>query len=132
MEPLSSIVAMSCIPNEVRGSRLVSEPEKSIGRRGSQQAWKGARRRARRRVRPARESTARARGCTAVASLWEMGRRLVACELGPSASRWRRISLDGTLLRQAREFYRAFPKRGLLRRELGWTHYKTLCRVPNA
>jgi hypothetical protein len=35
------------------------------------------------------------------------------------------------LVRQVRAFYVAFPKPGLLRRELDWAHYRALCRLDN-
>jgi hypothetical protein len=36
---------------------------------------------------------------------------------------------DATNLRHMRSFYQAFPIRDALRRELSWTHYRTLFRV---
>jgi len=38
---------------------------------------------------------------------------------------------DATNLRHMRGFYLAFPKRDAVRRELSWTHYRTLLRVEN-
>ncbi len=36
---------------------------------------------------------------------------------------------DATNLRNMRQFYTAFPIRDALRRELGWTHYRSLIRI---
>ena len=36
------------------------------------------------------------------------------------------------MLRQMRGFYLAFPIRDALRRELSWTHYRTLLRADDA
>jgi hypothetical protein len=69
---------------------------------------------------------------------WEMGRRVVEGELeapplGRRATRAARppSRAGAAFLRQVRSFYIAFPKRGLLRRELDWTHYRALCRLDN-
>jgi hypothetical protein len=39
---------------------------------------------------------------------------------------------DDSNLRNMRQFYLAFPIRDALRHELSWTHYRLICRVPNA
>ena len=38
---------------------------------------------------------------------------------------------DTTNLRNMRQLYLTFPKRDALRRELSWTHYRSLIRVEN-
>jgi predicted nuclease of restriction endonuclease-like (RecB) superfamily len=80
-----------------------------------------------------------------VQTCWEIGRHIVEFEQGGAnrAEYGKRLlpalaasltaefgkGFDATNLRHMRGFYLAFPKRDALRRELSWTHYRTLLRV---
>jgi predicted nuclease of restriction endonuclease-like (RecB) superfamily len=83
-----------------------------------------------------------------VQTYWEVGRNIVEFEQGGAdrADYGKRLLLtlaahltaefgkgfDVTNLRNMRAFYRAFPIRDALRRELSWTHYRTLLRLDEA
>ncbi len=83
-----------------------------------------------------------------VQTYWEIGRHIVEFEQGGAGRAPYGVGLltalaalltadfgkgfDVTNLRHMRGFYLAFPKRDALRRELSWTHYRTLLRVEDA
>lgn len=82
-----------------------------------------------------------------VQTCWEIGRHIVEFEqqgearatygkkllpsLADSLTREFGKGFDATNLRHMRGFYLAFPIRDAVRRELSWTHYRTLLRVEN-
>jgi predicted nuclease of restriction endonuclease-like (RecB) superfamily len=82
-----------------------------------------------------------------VQTCWEIGRHLVEFEQGGAqrAAYGKRLlpalaevltaefgkGFDATNLRHMRGFLLAFPIRDALRRELSWTHYRTLLKVDN-
>jgi predicted nuclease of restriction endonuclease-like (RecB) superfamily len=83
-----------------------------------------------------------------VQTCWEIGRHIVEFEQGGSdrAQYGKQLlpalaatlteefgkGFDVTNLRHMRGFYMAFPIRDALRRELSWTHYRTLLRADDA
>ncbi len=83
-----------------------------------------------------------------VQTYWEVGRNIVEFEQGGAdrADYGKRLpptlaahltaefgkGFDVTNLRNMRAFYRAFPIRDAPRRELSWTHYRTLLRLDEA
>lgn len=93
----------------------------------------------------ARQSALRAVDTIQVQTCWEIGRHLVEFEQGGTAraAYGKRLlpqlaealtaefgsGFDTTNLRKMRQFYLTFPKRDALRRELGWTHYRSLMRI---
>jgi predicted nuclease of restriction endonuclease-like (RecB) superfamily len=96
-------------------------------------------------IRQARQQALRAVDQIQVATCWELGRHIVEFEQGGAAraAYGKRLlplladaltaefgkGFDATNLRHMRAFYLAFPNRDALRRELSWTHYRSLLRV---
>jgi len=52
-------------------------------------------------------------------------------QLGKTLSREFGRGFDEKSLRAVRQFYATYPIRSVLRSELGWTHYRTLMRLPD-
>lgn len=98
-------------------------------------------------IRQGRQQALRAVDMVQVQTCWEIGRHIVEFEqqgearaaygkkllpsLADSLTREFGKGFDATNLRHMRGFYLAFPIRDAVRRELGWTHYRTLLRVEN-
>ncbi|CUI03820.1 DUF1016 N-terminal domain-containing protein [Massilia antarctica] len=96
-------------------------------------------------IRQARQSALRAVDTIQVQTCWEVGRHIVEFEQGGAARAvyGKRLlpelakaltaefgkGFDVSNLRHMRGFYQAFPIRDAVRRELSWTHYRTLLRV---
>src|ERR1019366_8051512 len=92
-----------------------------------------------------RQRALRAVDAVQIQTCWEIGRHIVEFEQGGSAraeygARLMQIlaesltqefgpGFDITNLRHMRVFYQAFPIHDALRRELSWTHYRTLLKV---
>ena len=96
-------------------------------------------------IRLARQQAVRAVDAIQVQTCWEIGRHIVEFEQGGQtraaygkqllptlakelAAEFGR-GFDATNLRHMRAFFLAFPIRDALRRELSWTHYRTLLKV---
>ncbi|SDQ02066.1 PDDEXK nuclease domain-containing protein [Ectopseudomonas guguanensis] len=96
-------------------------------------------------IRLARHQAVRAVDAIQVQTCWEIGRHIVEFEQGGQtraaygkqllpalakelAAEFGR-GFDATNLRHMRAFFLAFPIRDALRRELSWTHYRTLLKV---
>lgn len=93
----------------------------------------------------ARQQAVRAVDVIQVQTCWDIGRHIVEFEQGGAAraAYGQRLlptlaqslttqygkGFDATNLRHMRAFYLAFPIRDALRRELSWTHYRTLQQV---
>ncbi len=98
-------------------------------------------------IRQGRQQALRAVDMVQVQTCWEIGRHIVEFEqqgearaaygkkllpgLADSLTREFGKGFDATNLRHMRGFYLAFPIRDAVRRELSWTHYRTLLRVEN-
>jgi predicted nuclease of restriction endonuclease-like (RecB) superfamily len=98
-------------------------------------------------IEQARQQVLRAVDTVQVQTCWEIGRHIVEFEQGGAvrADYGKRLlpalaevltaefgkGFDTTNLRHMRGFFLAFPIRDALRRELSWTHYRTLLRVDN-
>jgi predicted nuclease of restriction endonuclease-like (RecB) superfamily len=98
-------------------------------------------------IEQARQQVLRAVDTVQVQTCWEIGRHIVEFEQGGAerADYGKRLlpalaevltaefgkGFDATNLRHMRGFFLAFPIRDALRRELSWTHYRTLLRVDN-
>lgn len=98
-------------------------------------------------IEQARQQVLRAVDTVQVHTCWEIGRHIVDFEQGGAerADYGKRLlpalaevltaefgkGFDTTNLRHMRGFFLAFPIRDALRRELSWTHYRTLLRVDN-
>lgn len=96
-------------------------------------------------VRDARSQALRAVDTLQVRTCWEIGRHIVEFEQGGEvrAAYGKKLlprlatalstefgkGFDATNLRHMRGFFLAFPIRDAVRRELSWTHYRTLLRV---
>lgn len=96
-------------------------------------------------IRQARSRALRAVDVLHVQTCWEIGRHIVEFEQGGAARADYGKQLmstlakaltvefgkgfDATNLRHMRQFYLAFPICDALRRELSWTHYRTLLKV---
>lgn len=96
-------------------------------------------------IREARQQALRAVDTLQVQTCWEIGRHIVEFEQGGEARAAYGKKLlptlakvltaefgkgfDATNLRHMRGFFLAFPIRDALRRELSWTHYRTLLKV---
>lgn len=96
-------------------------------------------------IRQARQQAVRAVDTIQVQTCWEVGRHIVEFEqAGKARAAYGKNLLttlakgltaefgkgfDATNLRHMRAFFLAFPIRDALRRELSWTHYRTLLRV---
>ncbi|WP_041598151.1 PDDEXK nuclease domain-containing protein [Granulicella tundricola] len=96
-------------------------------------------------IQEARQRVLRSVDEVQVQTYWEVGRHIVEFEQGGAARAAYGSKLLQTLagelaaefgkgfdvsnLRHMRVFYQAFPKQDALRRELSWTHYRTLLRV---
>ena len=96
-------------------------------------------------IRQARQQAIRAVDVLQVQTCWEIGRYIVEFEQGGEARAGYGKQLlptlaealtaefgkgfDTTNLRHMRGFFLAFPIRDALRRELSWTHYRTLLKV---
>lgn len=96
-------------------------------------------------IRRARQHVLRAVDTIQVQTCWQVGRHIVQFEQGGStrADYGKRLlpelakaltaefgkGFDVSNLRHMRGFYLAFPIHDALRRELSWTHYRTLLRV---
>ncbi|MDP3977058.1 MAG: PDDEXK nuclease domain-containing protein [Pseudomonas sp.] len=96
-------------------------------------------------IRQARQQAIRAVDVLQVQTCWEIGRYIVEFEQGGEARAGYGKQLlptlaealttefgkgfDVTNLRHMRGFFLAFPIRDALRRELSWTHYRTLLKV---
>ena len=96
-------------------------------------------------IRQARQQALRAVDTLQVQTCWEIGRHIVEFEQGGEARAAYGKKLlptlakvltaefgkgfDATNLRHMRGFFLAFPIRDALRRELSWTHYRTLLKV---
>jgi predicted nuclease of restriction endonuclease-like (RecB) superfamily len=99
-------------------------------------------------IRDARGSALRAVDTIQVRTYWEIGRHIVEFEQGGEvrAAYGKKLlprlatilttefgkGFDATNLRHMRGFFLAFPIRDAVRRELSWTHYRSLLRVDNA
>lgn len=99
-------------------------------------------------IRDGRARVLRAADAVQVATCWEIGRHIVEFEqAGRARAAYGKALLpmlaerltaefgrgfDATNLRHMRDFYLTFPIRDALRRELSWTHYRTLLRVDDA
>lgn len=95
----------------------------------------------------ARQQAVRAVDVIQVQTCWDIGRHIVEFEQGGAAraAYGQRLlptlaqsltaqygkGFDATNLRHMRAFYLAFPIRDALRRELSWTHYRTLLKLDN-
>jgi predicted nuclease of restriction endonuclease-like (RecB) superfamily len=98
-------------------------------------------------IQQARQKVLQAADVVQVQTCWEIGRHIVEYEQGGAtrADYGKRLlpslaktltaefgrGFDTTNLRHMRGFFLAFPIRDALRRELSWTHYRTLLRVEN-
>lgn len=98
-------------------------------------------------IRQGRQQALRAVDMVQVQTCWEIGRHIVEFEqqgearaaygkkllpsLADSLTSEFGKGFDATNLRHMRGFYLAFPIRDAVRRELSWTHYRTLLRVEN-
>ena len=98
-------------------------------------------------IEQARQQVLRVVDTVQVQTCWEIGRHIVEFEQGGAerAAYGKRLlpalaevltaefgkGFDATNLRHMRGFFLAFPIRDALRRELSWTHYRTLLRVEN-
>jgi len=98
-------------------------------------------------IRQARQQALRAVDTLQVQTCWRMGRHIVEFEQGGEtrAAYGKRLlpalaqaltnefgkGFDATNLRHMRGFFIAFPNCDALRRELSWTHYRSLLRVEN-
>lgn len=96
-------------------------------------------------IQQGRQRALRAVDMVQVQTCWEIGRHIVEYEQGGEARAAYGKGLlprlaetltqefgkgfDATNLRHMRGFYLAFPIRDAVRRELSWTHYRTLLRV---
>lgn len=96
-------------------------------------------------IRQARQQALRAVDAIQVQTCWEVGRHIVEFEQGGQtrAAYGKKLlptlakelaaefgrGFDATNLRHMRAFFLAFPIRDALRRELSWTHYRTLLKV---
>lgn len=96
-------------------------------------------------IRQARQQAIRAVDALQVQTCWEIGRYIVEFEqegaaraeygkqllptLAESLTAEFGKGFDATNLRHMRGFFLAFPIRDALRRELSWTHYRTLLKV---
>lgn len=96
-------------------------------------------------IQQGRQRALRAVDMVQVQTCWEIGRHIVEFEQGGEARAAYGKGLlprlaetltqefgkgfDATNLRHMRGFYLAFPIRDAVRRELSWTHYRTLLRV---
>lgn len=96
-------------------------------------------------IRQARQQALRAVDTLQVQTCWEIGRHIVEFEQGGEARAAYGKKLlptlakvltaefgkgfDATNLRHMRGFFLAFPIRDALRRELSWTHYRTLLKL---
>jgi len=96
-------------------------------------------------IQQARQQVLRAVDVVQVQTCWEIGRHIVEFEqngvaraeygkrllpaLAAALTRDFGKGFDTTNLRHMRGFFLAFPIRDALRRELSWTHYRTLLRV---
>ncbi|MFI8736814.1 YhcG family protein [Ectopseudomonas toyotomiensis] len=96
-------------------------------------------------IRHARQQALRAVDAIQVQTCWEVGRHIVEFEQGGQtrAAYGKKLlptlakelaaefgrGFDATNLRHMRAFFLAFPIRDALRRELSWTHYRTLLKV---
>lgn len=96
-------------------------------------------------IRQARQQAVRAVDTIQVQTCWEIGRHIVEFEQGGQARAAYGKNLlttlakgltaefgkgfDATNLRHMRAFFLAFPIRDALRRELSWTHYRTLLKL---
>jgi len=99
-------------------------------------------------IQDARKQILRSADVIQVQTCWEIGRHIVEFEQGGSdrAQYGKQLlpalaatlteefgkGFDVTNLRHMRGFYMAFPIRDALRRELSWTHYRTLLRADDA
>ena len=99
-------------------------------------------------IQDARKQILRSADVIQVQTCWEIGRHIVEFEQGGSdrAQYGKQLlpalaatlteefgkGFDVTNLRHMRGFYIAFPIRDALRRELSWTHYRTLLRADDA
>jgi predicted nuclease of restriction endonuclease-like (RecB) superfamily len=99
-------------------------------------------------IQDARKQILRSADVIQVQTCWEIGRHIVEFEQGGSdrAQYGKQLlpalaatltaefgkGFDVTNLRHMRGFYLAFPIRDALRRELSWTHYRTLLRAEDA
>jgi predicted nuclease of restriction endonuclease-like (RecB) superfamily len=98
-------------------------------------------------IEQARQRALQAVDVVQVQTCWEIGRHIIDFEQGGAgrAEYGKRLlptladtltaefgkGFDTTNLRHMRGFFLAFPIRDALRRELSWTHYRTLLRVEN-
>ena len=98
-------------------------------------------------IHQARQQILRTADMVQVQTCWEIGRHIVEFEQGGAgrAEYGKRLlptlaetltaefgkGFDATNLRHMRGFFVAFPIRDAVRRELSWTHYRTLLRVEN-
>lgn len=98
-------------------------------------------------IQQARQQVLRSVDVIQVQTCWEIGRHIVEFEQNGAgrAEYGKRLlptlaktlttefgkGFDTTNLRHMRAFFIAFPIRDALRRELSWTHYRTLLRVEN-
>lgn len=96
-------------------------------------------------IRQARQQALRAVDAIQVQTCWEVGQHIVEFEQGGQmrAAYGKKLlptlakelaaefgrGFDATNLRHMRAFFLAFPIRDALRRELSWTHYRTLLKV---
>ena len=96
-------------------------------------------------IQQGRQRALRAVDMVQVQTCWEIGRHIVEFEQGGEnrAAYGKKLlpslaqvlaqefgkGFDATNLRHMRGFYLAFPIRDAVRRELSWTHYRTLLRV---
>jgi hypothetical protein len=99
-------------------------------------------------IQDARKKILRSADVIQVQTCWEIGRHIVEFEQGGSdrAQYGKQLlpalaatlteefgkGFDVTNLRHMRGFYLAFPIRDALRRELSWTHYRTLLRADDS
>lgn len=99
-------------------------------------------------IHAARQQALRSVDAIQVLTCWQIGRHIVEFEQqGSTRAKYGKKLLptlaneltghygkgfDATNLRHMRGFFLAFPKHDALRRELSWTHYRTLLRVENA
>ncbi|MCF5053165.1 DUF1016 family protein [Pseudomonas syringae] len=99
-------------------------------------------------IRTARRQALRSVDTLQVLTCWQIGRHIVQFEqqgnaramygkkllptLAKELTRHYGKGFDTTNLRHMRGFFLAFPKYDAVRRELSWTHYRTLLRVENS
>ncbi|MDR9875933.1 PDDEXK nuclease domain-containing protein [Pseudomonas allii] len=99
-------------------------------------------------IRAARQQALRTIDTLHVLTCWQIGRHIVEFEqqgnaraaygkkllpsLAKELTRLYGKGFDTTNLRHMRGFFLAFPKYDAVRRELSWTHYRTLLRVDSA